>query len=226
MVAVDGEEVEVRVDGNTVGDSGEDVDDLDVRLVDSRGVVQTVIVDDREGGKWVDEVGDKGEDGGDLLVELSGVVPAVRVDSNEVRVDGISDGDEDEGSRGVRVDGILVGDRDEDVSDDCDDDGLGVLLVELKKVVPSEAVDDNEDEVNVEGILDDGDVNVRDDDLPLVELWYVVNEVFVDIDEMDEKVDFMEDGTKVEEGVDIILVGECIDIRFLSDVFFSCRSNI
>ena len=226
MVAVDGEEVEVRVDGNTVGDSGEDVDDLDVRLVDSRGVVQTVIVDDREGGKWVDEVGDKGEDGGDLLVELSGVVPAVRVDSNEVRVDGISDGDEDEGSRGVRVDGILVGDGDEDVSDDCDDDGLGVLLVELKKVVPSEAVDDNEDEVNVEGILDDGDVNVRDDDLPLVELWYVVNEVFVDIDEMDEKVDFMEDGTKVEEGVDIILVGECIDIRFLSDVFFSCRSNI
>ena len=50
--------------------------------------------------------------------------------------------------------------------------------------------------------------------------------MFVDIDEMDEKVDFMEDGTKVEEGVDIILVGECIDIRFSSDVFFSCRSNI
>ena len=211
MVAVDGEEIEVRVDGNTVGDSGEDVDDLDVRLVDSRGVVQTVIVD-REAGKWVDEVRDKVEGGlGDLLVELSGVVPTVRVDSNE---------------EGVRVDGIVVGDRDEDVSGNCDDDGLGVLLVELKRVVPSEAVDDNEDEVNVEGILDDGDVNVRDDDLPLVELWYVVNGVFVDIDEMDEKVDFMEDGTKVEEGVDIILVGECIDIRFLSDVFFSCRSNI
>lgn len=56
---------------------------------------------------------------------------------------------------------------------------------------------------------------------------------------MDEKVDFMEDGTKVEggvdiivdssedrKGVDVILEEECIDIRFSSDVFFSCRSKI